>query len=100
MSEWSTDSHQGVQRCEIRIKGHLDRRWAVWFDGLTPVTEPDGTTVLAGPVVDQAALHGLLQKVRDIGLPLISVTCTAPGQPGTPNPAPAQVPTDPPRSTT
>ena len=100
MSERSTDSRPGVQWCEIRIKGQLDHRWAAWFDGLALISDPDGTTVLVGPVVDQAALHGLLQKVRDLGLPLVSVTCTNPGQPGTSIPAPAQVPTDLPRRTT
>lgn len=59
---------------EIRIHGHLETRWGSWFDGLTLSTEGDGTTILRGPVVDQAALHGLLQKVRDLGLPLVSVT--------------------------
>jgi len=58
---------------EIRVKGHLDVRWADWFDGLTLTQESDGTTVLRGSVVDQAALHGLLGKVRDLGLPLIAV---------------------------
>jgi hypothetical protein len=58
---------------EIRIEGHLDTRWAAWFDGLALTHETDGTTVLHGPVVDQAALHGLLQRVRDLGLPLVSV---------------------------
>jgi hypothetical protein len=58
---------------EIRIKGHLDARWADWFDGLTLTQKSDGTTVLRGSVVDQAALHGLLGKVRDLGLPLIAV---------------------------
>ena len=58
---------------EIRIQGHLSARWAAWFDGLRLSNEPDGTTLIAGPVADQAALHGLLQKVRDTGLPLISV---------------------------
>jgi hypothetical protein len=61
-------------RYEIRLKGHLDDRWAAWFDGLSLSHESDGTTVLRGLVVDQAALHGLLQKVRDTGLPLLSVT--------------------------
>jgi len=61
-------------RYEIRIKGRLEPRWAAWFDGLTLTHEGDGTTVIQGPVVDQAALHGLLQKVRDVGLPLVSVT--------------------------
>ena len=58
---------------EIRVKGHLDVRWADWFDGLTLTRESDGTTVLRGSVVDQAALYGLLGKVRDLGLPLIAV---------------------------
>ena len=57
----------------IRLRGHLDARWAPWFDGLTLTRESDGTTLIQGPVQDQAALHGLLQKVRDVGLPLISV---------------------------
>ena len=61
-------------RYEIRLRGHLETRWAAWFDGMTLSHERDGSTVLSGPVVDQAALHGLLQKVRDIGLPLVSVT--------------------------
>jgi len=60
--------------CVIRIQGHLDHRRASWFDGLTLTRADDGSTVIQGHVVDQAALHGLLQKVRDIGLPLISVT--------------------------
>ena len=57
---------------EIRIKGHLGNRWAAWFEGLT-ITEDNGETLLTGPVVDQAALHGVLRKVRDVGMPLISV---------------------------
>lgn len=61
-------------RYEIRIQGRLEPRWAGWFDGLTLSHAGDGITVIEGPVVDQAALHGLLQKVRDIGLPLVSVT--------------------------
>ena len=60
-------------RYEIRVDGHLANRWTAWFDGLTLTRESDGTTLIAGPVVDQAALHGLLQKVRDTGLPLVSV---------------------------
>ena len=58
---------------EIRLKGHLEPRWADWFDGLTMTQDSDGSTVLRGSVVDQAALHGLLGKVRDLGLPLIAV---------------------------
>ncbi|HWQ15620.1 MAG TPA: hypothetical protein VNL77_22660 [Roseiflexaceae bacterium] len=68
-----TIAQDGAGRYEIRIRGHLDARWANWFDGLTVAHEHDGTTVLAGPVVDQAALYGVLRKVRDLGLPLISV---------------------------
>ena len=58
---------------EIRIQGHLDDRWAEWFDGLSFTRDGDGTTLLAGPVVDQAALHGVLRKVRNMALPLVSV---------------------------
>jgi hypothetical protein len=59
---------------EIRIEGHLDRRWTTRLDGLSMRNEADGSTVISGPIVDQAALHGLLQRVRDLGLPLILVT--------------------------
>jgi hypothetical protein len=58
---------------QIRIKGHLGSQWKNWFEGLTITLEDNGDTLLTGPVVDQAALHGLLKKVRDLGLPLISV---------------------------
>ena len=58
---------------QIRIKGRLDPRWEEWFDGLT-ITADNGDTVIAGRVVDQAALHGLLRRVRDLGLQLVSVT--------------------------
>lgn len=61
-------------RYEIRLQGHLDTRWGAWFDGLRLEHESDGSTILHGPVADQAALHGLIQKVRDLGLPLVSVT--------------------------
>ncbi|MDT4925855.1 MAG: hypothetical protein QOG01_3568 [Pseudonocardiales bacterium] len=60
-------------RYEIRLKGHLDTRWTAWFEGLTLTHDSEGTTIVRGPVADQAALHGLLQKIRDLGLPLISV---------------------------
>ena len=60
-------------RYEIRVKGHLASRWAAWFDGMSLTNETDGTTSIRGPVTDQAALHGLLQRLRDTGLPLISV---------------------------
>ena len=65
---------------EIRLKGHLNARWATWFDGMTLTREGDGTTRIHGPVADQAALHGLLRRVRDLGLPLLSVTRLEPGQ--------------------
>jgi hypothetical protein len=65
---------------EIRIQGRLDARWATWFDDLSLTNESDGTTVLYGPVADQAALHGLLQKVRDLGLPLLTVNYIRPGR--------------------
>ncbi len=58
---------------QIRVKGHLGREWTDWFEGLTVTTLDNGETLLTGPVVDQAALHGLLKKVRDVGMPLISV---------------------------
>jgi hypothetical protein len=57
---------------QIRVKGHLGRQWTDWFEGLTITLEENGDTILTGPVVDQAALHGLLRKVRDLGMPLIS----------------------------
>ena len=65
---------------EIRIKGHLSDRWADWFEGLTFTHESDGTTALCGPLTDQAALHGLLNGIRDLGLPLISVQQISPNR--------------------
>jgi hypothetical protein len=67
------ETHDEAGLYEIRLKGHLNNRWANWFDGLTIKLEEDGDTLLIGPVVDQAALHGLLKKVRDLGMPLVSV---------------------------
>ena len=65
---------------QIRIKGHLGRQWADWFEGLTLTALDNGETLLTGAVVDQAALHGVLRKVRDVGLPLLSVVCVKPDQ--------------------
>ena len=65
---------------QIRIKGHLSHQWTDWFEGLTITLEEDGDTLLTGPVVDQAALHGLLKKVRDLGMPLVSVGPIESGQ--------------------
>jgi hypothetical protein len=65
---------------QIRIKGHLGRQWTDWFEGLDITLEDNGDTLLTGPVVDQAALHGLLKKVRDVGMPLVSVSPMKPGQ--------------------
>jgi hypothetical protein len=59
---------------EIRIKGHLGSQWTDWFEGLTITLEEDGDTLLTGPVTDQAALYGLLKKVRDLGMPLVSIS--------------------------
>ena len=76
----STEDHHEPGLYEIRIKGHLDDRWAAWFEGLILTREDNGETLLTGPVVDQAALHGLLRKVRDLGMLLLSVTRVRPGQ--------------------
>lgn len=74
----TTGARHEPSRYEIRIEGHLDARWATWFDGLSLGREADGTTLIHGRVTDQAALHGLLGRVRDTGLPLISVTRVEP----------------------
>ena len=80
MSDTPAGHHPGPGHYEIRLKGHLGTRWAAWFDGLSIAHGSDGTTTIYGQVADQAALHGLLQKVRDLGLPLISVTPAEPSQ--------------------
>ena len=68
----STEGHEpGLY--EIRVKGHLNEKWAAWFEGMTITLQDNGDTLLTGPLVDQAALHGVLKKVRDLGLPLISI---------------------------
>ena len=81
----ATEDQHESGRYEIRLKGHLDARWADRFEGLSLTHEPDGTTILAGPVVDQAALYGLLRKVRDLALPLLSVIQVEPKQANRPD---------------
>ena len=92
----ATGRPDGSPRYEIRLEGHLDARWAAWFDGLAFRTQPDGTTVLRGPVVDQAALHGVLQQIRDLGLPLLSLVRLN----AEPHTAPAPIPARPERDAT
>lgn len=80
-NELSSESHLDQPMIyQIRIKGHLSRQWADWFEGLTITLEDDGNTLLTGLVIDQAALHGLLKKVRDLGMPLLSVNRVNPNQ--------------------
>ena len=66
-----------TQSYEIRLKGHLEARWVTWFDGLAITLDENGNTLLSGPVTDQAALHGIFKKIRDVGLPLLSVNTVA-----------------------
>ena len=80
-STFNSESEKAQQPVyQIRIQGHLGREWADWFEGLTLTALDNGETLLTGAVVDQAALHGVLRKVRDVGLPLLSVVCVKPGQ--------------------
>ncbi len=72
-SDFTTNPCQPVVY-QIRIKGHLGQPWTDWFEGLTITLEDNGDTLLSGPVIDQAALYGLLKKVRDLGMPLVSVS--------------------------
>src|SRR5919199_2036695 len=76
----SAEDQHAPGRYEIRLKGHLDARWATRFEGMSLSHDSDGTTIFAGPVVDQAALYGLLRTVRDLGLPLLSVVHIDPEQ--------------------
>lgn len=84
MSDASTSRHHGPRQYEIRVKGHLDSRWAAWFDGLSLTNDSDGTTLIQGVLADQAALHGLLHKLRDIAVPLVSVAQVGPPNPRCP----------------
>jgi hypothetical protein len=84
MSETPAGHYHRPGQYEIRLKGHLDARWATWFDGLAITHGSDGTTFIHGQVADQAALYGLLQKTRDLGLPLISVKHADPDHPEAP----------------
>jgi hypothetical protein len=68
-------------RYELRVEGILDEHWSAWFDGMQIESQPDGVTIIAGPVTDQAALHGLLAKIRDLGLPLVSLHRLGPEEP-------------------
>jgi hypothetical protein len=76
----STGDHDEPGHYEIRIKGHLANRWTKWFEGLTITLEDNGETLFSGMVADQSALHGLLRKVRDLGMPLLSVKRIQPDQ--------------------
>ena len=80
----SKDDYQ-LGHYQIRIKGHLDEQWADWFGGLTITLEEDGDTLLTGQVLDQAALFGLLRKVSDLGMPLLSVNPVKPDEADTPD---------------
>ena len=80
--------HGHIQQYDIRVQGHLGSRWTAWFDGLCLTNADDGTTVISGPVVDQAALHGVLQKLRDAGIALVSLTQLPPDASITPNDGP------------
>ena len=84
MSTPSTGQHDGSGRYEIRFKGHLEPRWRAWFDGMAVTAEDGGTTAVVGSVVDQAALQGLLRKVHDMGVQLVSVTQLDPDAPDAP----------------
>ncbi len=79
----SAEKHNEPGQYQIRLQGHLDDSWVSWFGGLTITLAENGETLLTGPIVDQAALHGLLRKVRDLGMPLLAVSRIEPGLAGT-----------------
>ncbi len=74
------EAHDEPRLYQVRLRGHLAERWADWFEGMTITLEDNGDTLLTGAVVDQSALHGLLKKVRDLGMPLVSVNFVKPGR--------------------
>lgn len=80
LTQASTENSCKPELYEIRIKGHIADRWSSWFEDMTITRADDGDTLLVGPVEDQAALHGLLRKVRDLGMPLLSVARVEPGR--------------------
>ena len=85
MTESTTpEEHRAAGPYEIRLKGHLDDRWAVWFEGMTLTRDANGETRITGPVIDQAALHSLLRKVRNLGVTLVAVVQLDPNQPNRP----------------
>jgi hypothetical protein len=77
-ADGSSRRHVVAPHYEITVRGHLDPHWSTWFGGLELIRTDDGTTVISGRIVDQSALHGLLQKLRDLGIPLVSLTTTPP----------------------
>ena len=92
MNATSSRHQESDERYEIRFEGHLHARWADWFDGLTVTDDNNGTTIVEGDVADQAALHGLLRKLHDLGLPLLSVNRLGPTAP-VERPSTIEVPT-------
>lgn len=100
MKDAPTNQVTGPGRYEIRVQGHLAPRWAAWFDGMTLTAQDNGSTLIHGTIADQSALHGLLRKLSDIGLPLVSVTPMVPDEPTTPHTTHPSRPTQPRRSTT
>ena len=95
MTERQTPTPQSheIGPYEIRLTGHLDAHWTAWFDGLAVTHDGHGTTVISGQIADQSALHGVLQRVRDLGLPLVSVIRDEPDQPKTAGMEAGQQPT-------
>ena len=89
MSHGPTRSDDGAERYQIRVRGHLGSHWATWFDGMTLTLHDDGTTVISGTVADQSALHGLLRRLNDLGVALVSVT-PVPEKADRPSPEPVQ----------